>query len=107
MDRDIWPAADLKSLARLVGQLRRLTPTLVNAGTTKGGLLGMIAARLAGVPVRIYTLHGLRLATTRGWKRGVLEWTERLAAACAHRVVCVSPSWHGPTWNTGSPRPTR
>ncbi len=92
MEREIRPAADLKSLARLVGQLRRLKPTVVNAGTAKGGLLGLIAARLAGVPVRIYTLHGLRLETTRGWKRRVLGWTERLAAGCAHRVVCVSPS---------------
>ena len=92
MEREMRPWADFKSLARLTRHLRRLQPTIVNAGTTKGGLLGMIAARAAGVPLRIYTVHGLRLETTRGWKRRVLEWTERIASSCAHRVICVSPS---------------
>jgi glycosyltransferase involved in cell wall biosynthesis len=92
MEREIRPWADLKSLSRLVRYFRRARPTIVNAGTTKGGLLGMIAARIAGVPLRIYTVHGLRLETTLGWKRRVLELTERIASSCAHRVICVSPS---------------
>jgi glycosyltransferase involved in cell wall biosynthesis len=50
------------------------------------------AAWLAGVPIRIYTLRGLRLETARGLKRWMLYLTERVACACAHRVICVSPS---------------
>ena len=51
-----------------------------------------IADAAVGVPARIYTLRGLRLETTAGPKRAVLIATERVAAACAHRVVAVSPS---------------
>ncbi len=52
----------------------------------------MIAARLAGVPVRIYTLRGLRLETATGTARRVLTMTEKVACGCAHHVVCVSDS---------------
>jgi lipopolysaccharide/colanic/teichoic acid biosynthesis glycosyltransferase/glycosyltransferase involved in cell wall biosynthesis len=92
MEREIAPLADLRALVALTRLLAHERPALVNASTPKGGLLGSMAAFLAGVPIRIYTLRGLRLETTRGWKRRVLATTERVAAACAHEVLCVSES---------------
>jgi Glycosyl transferase 4-like domain len=61
MVREISPLKDLVSLVRIYRVLRRLRPAIVNAGMPKAGLLGMIAAFAARVPVRIYSLHGLRL----------------------------------------------
>lgn len=92
MAREINPRADLASLRALVGVIRRWRPDVVNAGTPKAGLLGMLAARAAGVPVRIYTLRGLRLETTCGAKHAVLFAAERLASAAATHVVAVSQS---------------
>jgi glycosyltransferase involved in cell wall biosynthesis len=86
------PWRDAAALARLTALLRRLRPAIVNASTPKAGLLGMLAARAAGVPIRIYTLRGLRLATARGVVRRMLGVSERMASAAATRVVCVSPS---------------
>jgi glycosyltransferase involved in cell wall biosynthesis len=83
---------DAISLVNLTRALRRLRPDIVNAGTTKAGLLGMIAARAVSVPIRIYLLRGLRLETASGLMRQVLGVTERIASACAHDVTCVSPS---------------
>ncbi len=92
MAREISPAADAVSLFRLTRELRRLRPSIVNASTPKAGLLGLAAARMAGVPVRIYTLRGLRLETTTGLRRHALTVAERLACASAHQIVCVSDS---------------
>ena len=92
MEREISPLQDLVSLFRLYAILRQLRPAIVNAGTPKAGLLGMIAACAARVPVRIYFLLGLRLETTRGVKRFVLGIAERCASAFAHRVICDSES---------------
>ena len=92
IEREISPAADVRTLVTLCGILRRLRPDIVNAGTPKAGLLGMIAAKLTGVPVRFYTLRGLRLETTSGFKKRLLSTTERIAASCAHQVVCVGNS---------------
>ena len=92
MERRITPARDLVAVAQIVRALRAIGATIVDAHTPKAGLLGMIAARAAGVPVRIYHLHGLRYATTQGPVRALLKSTERLAASLATRVVCVSRS---------------
>jgi glycosyltransferase involved in cell wall biosynthesis len=92
MNREISPLADLVSLWRLWRVLRRIRPDVTDSGTSKAGLLGGVAAVLAGVPHRIYTLHGLRLETTQGLKRKLLTIAERVACRCAHRVHCVSPS---------------
>jgi glycosyltransferase involved in cell wall biosynthesis len=90
--RRISPLRDLAALARTVAVIRRFRPAVVNAGTPKAGVVGMLAARLCRVPVRIYTLRGLRLETARGVARRVFMTGERLTAGSAHRVVCVSES---------------
>lgn len=69
-----------------------LRPELTEFSTPKAGLLGNIAALLAGVPVRIYLLRGLKLETSSGLRRSVLLAAERLASWCAHHVLCNSPS---------------
>ena len=92
MARELSPSADFVSLIRLWCLFRSLKPEIVNAGTPKAGFLGMLAARLAGVPVRIYTQRGLRLETCSGWKLWLLTMTERLACSCAERVLFVSHS---------------
>lgn len=90
--RDPSPVRDIRALWALFRLIRRLHPQIVHAGTPKAGLLGMIAAKLAGVPVRIYALHGLRYEASRGAKRTVLRLTERLASACATEVLADSVS---------------
>jgi glycosyltransferase involved in cell wall biosynthesis len=92
MPRCITPLRDLVALWRVYRLLRAIRPHIVQAHTPKGGLLGMLAAWLAGVPVRIYTMHGLPLMTARGWKRLLLLWTERVSCWCASRVLSVSRS---------------
>lgn len=92
MTRRISPLRDLVALVRLWRTLRTLRPTIVHAHSPKGGLLGMIAALLARVPVRVYHIRGLPHATARGLRRVVLLASERVSTALAHRVLAVSRS---------------
>jgi lipopolysaccharide/colanic/teichoic acid biosynthesis glycosyltransferase/glycosyltransferase involved in cell wall biosynthesis len=92
MPRRISPLGDLVALVRLIRILRKIRPAIVQGHTPKGGLLGMIAAFLVGVPVRIYTLHGLPLETARGFKRILLRWTEKISCLLASQVIPVGPS---------------
>ena len=92
LEREIALKRDLLGLFSTWQLMRQLRPNIVNLGTPKAGLIGGLAAAVSGVPIRIYTLHGLRLETARGPKRYILLWMERLACACAHQVICVSPS---------------
>jgi glycosyltransferase involved in cell wall biosynthesis len=94
MERGIAPVADLISLVRLWSLLRRLRPDMTEFSTPKAGLLGTVAAMLCGVPRRIYMLRGFRFETCVGLKRAVLLLAERVASACAHAVLCTSPSMY-------------
>jgi len=69
-----------------------MRPDLTEFSTPKAGLLGTVAARLAGVPRRVYMLRGLKLERSEGWKRHLLLMLERLAASCATLVLCNSAS---------------
>ncbi len=92
MNRGITPLDDLVSFMRLWRLLRRLKPDISEFSTPKAGLLGNLAARLAGVPRRVYMLRGLRLETATGLKRRILLTAERISARCAHVVLCNSAS---------------
>jgi glycosyltransferase involved in cell wall biosynthesis len=92
MEREISLFSDIRSFVRLYRAFRELKPDIINASTPKAGLLGMMAAALARVRVRIYLLRGLRLETKKGLSRRMLLMTERIASACAHHVLCVSES---------------
>ena len=92
MSRRITPFQDLGAVVGILRVLRRLRPTIVQAHTPKGGLLGMIAATLYRVPVRIYHMRGLPLLCATGMRRWLLWCADRVACWLAHQVLCVSPS---------------
>ena len=92
MPRRITPLADLGALRDLVRELRKRQPSIVHAHTPKGGLLGMLAALIARVPVRIYHVRGLPLETATGLTRVLLFISERVSCRLAHRVFAVSHS---------------
>jgi glycosyltransferase involved in cell wall biosynthesis len=94
MRRSIALLADLVALVRLWWILGVYKPDLVEFSTPKAGLLGMLAARLRGVPRRVYMLRGLKLERSRGFKRWILLTAERVACSCAHVVLCNSKSLH-------------
>jgi len=92
MQRRITPLQDIYAIFQIWQYLQFIRPQIIHAHTPKGGLLGMISARLAGIPVRIYHIRGLPMMTAKGYKRLLLTWSEKLACLCAHQVLCVSHS---------------
>src|SRR5207237_6057682 len=92
MPRAITPLHDLVAIHELYRELRALKPAIVHAHTPKGGLLGLIAAWMARVPVRIYHVHGLPFMTAHGVRKRLLQATEWISCTLASHVLCVSPS---------------
>lgn len=88
----INPVSDLISIARLLSSIRRIRPLIVHAHTLKAGFLGMLAASLCRVRVRIFHVHGLPHLAATGIRRGLLKSATTVACRLAHRVYCVSPS---------------
>lgn len=86
MTRKITPIQDLKSLWEMYCYLKQEKPDIVHTHTPKAGLIGMVAAKLAGIKGRLHTVAGLPLMETSGVKRRVLNQVEKLTYACATKV---------------------
>ncbi len=86
MTRAITPWQDLKALLKLYRFLKKEKPLIVHTHTPKAGIIGMTAAKLAGVPLRLHTVAGLPLLETSGLKRAILDFVEKLTYRFATRV---------------------
>lgn len=84
--REIHPARDVVTLYRLWRLLRTLRPDIVHSHTPKGGLLGTITARAAGIKVVVLSIFGLPQMTKTGFSRHLLNLTTRLSCRLADRV---------------------
>ncbi len=87
MERHISIVKDIKSLWKLWRTFRRVKPQMVHSMTPKAGLLCMMAAWMARVPVRVHTFTGLVFPISVGLKRMILMTTDRLTCACATHII--------------------
>lgn len=86
MTRKITPLKDIKSVIELYFFFKKHKPFIVHTHTPKAGIVGMLAAKLAGVPHRLHTVAGLPLLEASGIKRTVLDFVEKLTYACATKI---------------------
>jgi len=92
LTRAITPFQDLKCLWALFKLFRLEKPDIVHTHTPKAGLLGMMAAKLAGVPIRLHTVAGLPLMTANGFKKKLLFFIEKLTYLFSNKVMPNSNS---------------
>jgi len=86
MMRSIAPFRDLRSLWRLYRLFKKERPDIVHSHTPKAGLLAMLAAKFAGIKIRIHTIAGLRFMTSTGMSRRLLVSMEKLTGRSAKHV---------------------
>lgn len=86
MTRTISPFQDLKSVWQLYKIFKKEKPQIVHTHTPKAGTVGMLAAKLAGVPHRLHTVAGLPLLVTKGNKRKLLDFVEKKTYDWATKV---------------------
>lgn len=87
LERPISIGKDIKALWFLWRLFKREKPWCVHVNTPKGSLLAMVAAWVARVPNRIYTVTGLRYQATTGMLRIILKTMERVTCCCANHVI--------------------
>ncbi len=87
MTRKITPFKDLKAVYQLYRIIKREKPFIVHTHTPKAGTLGMLAAKLAGVPNRLHTIAGLPLLEATGGKRKLLNTVEKITYSCATLIL--------------------
>jgi len=87
----IAPIANMRALLSLYWIIRKNRYDVVHAHSAIAGLVGRLAAKLAGVPVIIYTPHGLPfndyISSRRRWLYVMLE---RFAGYFTHALIASS-----------------
>ena len=87
MERHVSLFKDIFSLVKLTRVFWEEKPDMVHSMTPKAGLLCMMAAKMAGVPIRLHTFTGLVWPTATGILRKILMMTDRITCACATHIV--------------------
>ncbi len=91
LGREISLVSDFRAFWGLYRLLREFRPVIVHTHTAKAGLLGRVAARLAGVPIVVHTFHGHVL---RGYfgplKTAFFRGLEKALALLTNALVAVS-----------------
>ncbi|HEY1789890.1 MAG TPA: glycosyltransferase family 4 protein [Verrucomicrobiae bacterium] len=64
--RPVHPLKDWLALRKLERLLREQRPDIVHTHSAKGGILGRLAAKRAGVPVIVHTIHGPSFGAFQG-----------------------------------------
>ena len=77
LTRKITPLTDLKAVLKLYNYFNKEKPLIVHTHTPKAGIVGMMAAYFAKVPIRLHTVAGLPLLESRGLKRTILNFVEK------------------------------
>ncbi|HEV2591706.1 MAG TPA: glycosyltransferase family 4 protein [Gaiellaceae bacterium] len=88
--RPISPLHDALGLLELYRLCRKLRPNIVHANSSKAGILGRLAAWLAGVPTRVFTVHGWAFAAYSGRASTVYLVADRLMRPLTTRMICVA-----------------
>lgn len=89
--RPIRPVTDLRALFRLYRFMRKGRFDIVHTHSSKAGIVGRLAARLAGVPVVVHTLHSLVFHEyQQAWKNWLYIRLKRLCAPMTDSLISVN-----------------
>ncbi|MCJ7577436.1 MAG: glycosyltransferase family 4 protein [candidate division Zixibacteria bacterium] len=91
LTREINPLRDFLALFRMVTCIKRERFDIVHTNSSKAGILGRLAARLAGVPVIVHTAHGWAHHDYMGnLRRKFYVTSERAAEKFTDKIIAVS-----------------
>ncbi|HQP91593.1 MAG TPA: glycosyltransferase family 4 protein [Candidatus Omnitrophota bacterium] len=93
LKREPDPFFDILSVFMLARYMRKNRIDIVHTHSSKAGIVGRFAARLAGIPVVIHTIHGWGF---HGYQNSLASWfyiqMERIAAGFTTKFIAVTHS---------------
>jgi glycosyltransferase involved in cell wall biosynthesis len=91
MVRSIRPIKDVRTLFSLIGLIMKEKPDIVHTHSSKGGILGRLAAKIAGVPHIIHTPHGHVFYGHFGrFASRMFMWVEKIFSMFTDRMVALT-----------------
>ena len=89
--RSIRPIKDFRALLSIIWLLLKEKPDIVHTHSSKGGILGRLAAKIAGVPNIIHTPHGHVFYGHFGTIASkIFLWAEKIFSRFTDRMVALT-----------------
>lgn len=90
MVRNISPLKDFISLIKIFYICRKEKFDVVHTHSAKPGMLGRLAAKLAGVPMIVHTVHGFPFDSAKNiFFRKLYVFLEKIGAMCSDKIICL------------------
>jgi glycosyltransferase involved in cell wall biosynthesis len=91
LQRAIHPVKDARAFWEIYWLCRRERFTIVHTHISKAGVLGRLAAWLAGTPIIVHTVHTISFqASESRWVNRFYLWLEKLCAPITSKFLVVS-----------------
>jgi glycosyltransferase involved in cell wall biosynthesis len=85
------PIKDLSALTTMTFFLKHNPYHIVHTHNSKAGFLGRLAAKLAGIPVIVHTVHGFAFhAGEPSWRQWLFKTLERTASRWCDKMIFIS-----------------
>ena len=108
LGREIAWRNDLIACWKMFRLFRQMRPTIVHTHTAKAGMLGRLAAKLAGVPVVVHTFHGHVFHSYFSHRKTQFFLSiERFLARFTDAIITVSPKQRQEILDYGIGRPEK
>lgn len=94
--RGIAPMKDFRALLKLYRFFKKWNPDVVHCHTAKAGVLGCVAARLAGIERIIWSPHGhifsanAQIPQVSGFSMHIFYWLWKSACFCSNKIIALS-----------------
>ena len=93
LTRDIRLGKDLRALFSLICLFKKIKPRIVHTHSSKAGILGRLAAFLAGVPIVVHSVHGFSFSPMQSFfKRNFYLFFEKLCRPLTSHFIFVAVS---------------
>lgn len=89
--RRIHPAKDIRTILLLIWLIVKEKPVIVHTHSSKAGILGRLAAKLAGAPIIIHTPHGhVFYGHFNPQASKIFLWIEKWFANLTDRIIALT-----------------
>ncbi len=91
LQRDVSIYRDLKAFFEIISILKHEKPDILHLNSSKIGILGGIAGRIAGIQKIVFTGHGWAFNEERSFlSKGIIGFLHWITILCSHNTVAVS-----------------
>lgn len=91
MVREINPIHDFRSIRKLYTLIKKEKFDVVHTNSSKGGIVGRIAAKFAGTQFIFHTVHGFSFhEQSSRWSITAFSLLEKIGAKCCNHIITVS-----------------